>query len=138
MNEELEKLRKQFIIEEDIEHEDIKQLITRILKFCKIDRNGYVIIHNKNLRIIDRILLILSARYLGNKLQQKLGKEITIHKEVTNKEIANMLKEKETVITARLKDLKDDAKVIPVRRGVYKVAPYIIDTFLSQLEGNQK
>ena len=39
MTERLENLEKEFIIDEDIEQEDIQQLISRILKFCKIDKN---------------------------------------------------------------------------------------------------
>ena len=135
MTKDLEDLEKQFILNEDMEHEDIKTLISRILKFCKIDNNGFVIIHKKQSRIPDRILLVLSARYLANKLQAKLGKEVSIKETINTKELANMLKEKDAVITARLKDLKDEKKIIPQDRGVYKVAPYAINDFLSQLEG---
>ena len=113
-------------------------MISRILKFCKIDKNGYVVIYDKNLKLIDKILLILSARYLGNRLQQKLNRDISINDQVNNKEISNMLREKDLVVNARLKDLKDERKVIPVRRGVYKIAPYIIDQFLFALEGGIK
>jgi len=136
--ENLENLEKEFIIDGDMEQEDIQQLISRILKFCKIDKNGYVMIYDKNLKLIDRILLILSARYLGNRLQQKLNREITINDQVSNREISNMLREKDLVVNARLKDLKDERKVIPVKRGVYKIAPHIIDQFLSELEEGTK
>jgi len=140
MTEQLENLEKEFIIDEDMEQEDIQQLISRIIKFCKIDKNGYVVIHDKNLKLklIDKILLILSARYLGNRLQQKLNRDITINDQVNNKEISNMLREKNQVVNARLKDLKDERKVIPVRRGVYKIAPHVIDQVLSALEGAVK
>ncbi len=138
MAENFKELEKHFIVEDDIEHETIKQLISQILNFCKVDKNGYVIIFNKNFKKIDKILLILSARYLGNRLQQELGKEVTIQEEVTNIEIANILKEKQTIVSARLKDLKDDRKVFSVRRGVYKVAPYVIAKFLNKLEEETK
>jgi len=135
MTKELEDLEKQFILNEDMEHEDIKELISRILKFCKIDNNGFVMIHNARLTIPNKILLILSARYLANKLQQKLGKEIKISDYVSAKELSNMMKEKDTVIIARLKDLKDAKKIISQDRGVYKVASYAIKDFLTELEG---
>lgn len=137
MSKELEELETQFILEEDMEHEDIKSLITRMLKFCRIDKNGYVIIYDKKLKIADKILLILSARYLANKLQQKLGKEITIKEEVGNKELAKMLREKNEVIAARLKDLKEDRKIVPLRRGLHKIASYEINEFLRTLEGRK-
>jgi len=135
MTKDLEDLEKRFILNEDMEHEDIKTLITRILNFCKIDNKGFVIIHDKQLRILDRIFLVLSARYLANKLQTKLGKEVSIQETINAKELANMLKEKDAVIIARLKDLKDEKKIIPQDRGIYKVAPYAINDFLNQLEG---
>ncbi len=135
MTDKLEDLEKQFIMNEDMEHEDIAILISHILKFCKVDNKGFVLVNDKKLKIANRVLLILSARYLGNKLQQKRGKEVTITESMTAKELAGMLKEKDTVIIARLKDLKDDSKVIPQDRGVYKVAPYAIADFLTELEG---
>ena len=138
MTERLEDLEKEFIIDEDMEQEDIQQLISRILKFCKIDKNGYVVIYDKNLKLIDKILLILSARYLGNRLQQKLNRDITINDQVNNKEISNMLREKDIVVNARLKDLKDERKVILIRRGIYKIAPHVIDQVLSALEERVK
>ncbi|HUS49381.1 MAG TPA: hypothetical protein VMZ91_04410 [Candidatus Paceibacterota bacterium] len=135
MTKELEDLEKQFILNEDMELEDIKGFVARILKFCKIDSKVFVIIQRSKLRIVDKLLLILSARYLANKLQQKLGKEPGIAEIVNIKDLASMMKEKETVIIARLKDLKDGKKVISQERGVYKVAPYAIKDFLTELEG---
>jgi vancomycin resistance protein YoaR len=135
---ELEDLEKQFILNEDMEDEDIKDLISRILKFCKIDNKGFVVIQKSSLIMPQKIMLVLSARYLANKLQQKLGREnINIYEVVTAHELSSMLKEKDTVIIARLKDLKDAKKVISSERGVYKIAPYAIKDFLTDLEGGK-
>jgi hypothetical protein len=135
MIKELEDLEKQFILNEDMEHEDIKGYITRLIKFCKIDNKGFVIIQSSKLRTVDKLLIILSARYLANKLQQKLGKESTIAETVTIKDLANMIKEKDAVIIARLKELKDSKKIVPRGRGIYQIAPYAINDFLNELEG---
>ncbi len=135
MTKELEDLEKQFILNEDMEHEDIKGFITRLMKFCKIDSKGFVMIQSSKLRIVDKLLIILCARYLANKLQQKLGKESSIAETVTIKDLASMMKEKDAVIIARLKDLKDSKKVISKGRGIYKIAPYAINDFLNELEG---
>jgi len=135
MTKDLEDLEKQFILNEDMEHEDIKELITRITNFCKVDNKGFVLIHNKQLRIQDKIMLVLSARYLANKLQQKLGKEASILELVKAKEMSEMLKEKDTVVIARLKELKDDKKIISQGRGIYKIASYAIKDLLNDLEG---
>lgn len=135
MTKELEDLEKQFILNEDMEHEDIKDLVSRILRFCKIDSNGFVVIQKSGLIIPQKIMLILSARYLANKLQEKLGRENNISEKVSAKELSSMLKEKDPVIIARLKDLKDAKKVLSSERGVYKITPYAIKDFLKEVEG---
>jgi len=135
---ELEELEKQFILNEDLEYKDIKDLISRILKYCKIDKNGFVVIQKSGLIIKQKIMLVLSARYLANKLQQQLNrKEDNISEEVSTKEISSIIKEKNSVVVARLKDLKDDKKVISSVRGIYKIAPYSIKNFLKELEGGK-
>jgi hypothetical protein len=134
MTKDLEDLEKQFILNEDMEHEDIKDLVKQILKFCKIDNKGFVIIQKFPLIIPQKLMLVLSARYLANKLQYSIGKESTISETSNAKELASMLKEKEAVISARLKDLKDAKKIISTDRGVFKIAPYAIKDFLAELE----
>jgi len=141
MNEELENLEKSFILDEDMEHENIKDLVQRVQNFCKIDKNGFVLIDGKTLsklKIRDKVMLVLTTRHLANRLQQKLDRDITIKEEVTSQELAEMLKEKQLVINARLKELKDKKQVLPVVRGTYKVAPYRIPLFLKTLEAGDK
>lgn len=138
MDKSLEDLEKSFILDADMEHEDIKNLINRIQSFCQVDKNGFVKIDDKiakKLNILDRVLLVLTARHLANKLQLKLGKEATIKEEMISQEVAEILKEKQLVINARLKDLKDDKQIVSIERGTYKVAPYSILNFLNKLEG---
>ena len=117
-----------------MEHEDVGNLTNRILKFCKIDNKGFVIIEKMSLKVADKILLVLSAKYLANRLQQKLNRKITISEISSAGEIAKILKEKETVIAARLNDLKGAKKIISPERGSFKVAPYEIEKFIGELE----
>src|SRR3989344_4927993 len=91
MTEELEKLEKEFILSEDMEHEDIKGLIQKILVLCKIDNKGFVVINKSQLRVKDKIMLVLSARHLANKLQQKLGRGELISEEVPIKDVASTI-----------------------------------------------
>lgn len=135
MTQELENLEKQFILNEDMEHEDIKDLINRILTFCKIDNKGFVVIQISGLSIPQKIMLTLTARYLANKLQQKLNRDSSIAENSNAKELASMLREKEAVIAARLKELKDSKKIISPDRGIFKIAPYAIKEFLTTLDG---
>ncbi|MHA2135740.1 MAG: hypothetical protein ACW99J_17935 [Candidatus Thorarchaeota archaeon] len=137
MSKDFEELEKQFILTEDMEQEDLKNLIRRIQKLCKIDNNGYVIIRKTNLSNVQQILLVLSARYLGNRLQLKLNRDITIFEICKIKELSEMLKVKDAVITARLKELKDKKKVISPDRGEFKIPPYEIKDLLEELEGQR-
>lgn len=133
--EELEELEKQFIVKEDIEEKMIKYLVSRVSKMCRIDTQGFVMIFHENLKLKDKILLVLAARYLANRLQQKLNKETTINDEVGAGELSKILKEKNNIIRARITELKKEGKVTQVRRGVYKIMPHIIEDFLNELEG---
>jgi DNA-binding transcriptional ArsR family regulator len=137
LSKDFEELEKQFILTEDMEQEDLKNLIRRIQKLCKIDNNGYVIIRKTNLSNVQQILLVLSARYLGNRLQLKLNRDITIFEICKIKELSEMLKVKDAVITARLKELKDKKKVISPDRGEFKIPPYEIKDLLEELEGQR-
>src|SRR3989344_6375101 len=137
MTEELEKLEKEFILSEDMEHEDIKGLIQKILGLWKIDNKGFVVINKSQLRVKDKIMLVLSARHLANKLQQKLGRGELISEEVPIKDVASTIREKDNVVAARLSDLKDEGKVVASAKGVYKVAPYAIKQFLSEMESEK-
>lgn len=137
MTKELEDFEKQFILKEDMEYGDIKQLVSKVLQFCKIDDKGFVVIQKPNLIIPQKIMLVLTARYLANKLQQKLGRENIISEEVSARELSNILKEKDAVVIARLKDLKDAKKILSPKRGIYKITPYAVKDFLIELEGTK-
>ena len=135
MSETLENLKKQFILDEDMEHENLQSLVERALKFCKVDKSGHVVINKPDLTMMDKIMLVLVARHLGNRLQLKLGGESTIKEEVTSEELAKMMSADKAVISARLKDLKDKKMAAPVDLGSYKVTSYAVDGFIKKLEG---
>ncbi|RLG44252.1 MAG: hypothetical protein DRN81_04920 [Thermoproteota archaeon] len=137
MTKDLEELEKEFIMSEDMEHDEIRELIGLVLGICKIDKKGYVVIRRTGLTMQQRIMVVLTARYLANKLQQELERESPIDETCTTMEIANMLKEKDTVVRVRLKELKDDKKVLSPKRGVFRIAPYEIKEFLKELIGQE-
>jgi len=132
---EFKSLEKEFILDEDIEHKELDTLIRRMLKFCKVDKKGFVIIPNaKKLIVLDRILLVLGARNLANKLQIVIGQESTIKKEVTIDELENILKEKREVILARIKDLRDNGSIETPEKGVYTAAIHAVKSLLEKIE----
>ena len=130
----LEDLEKEFIHDEDAEPGDIRSLVTRIMMFCKIDKSGYVVVSDKKLSIQDKILLILSARYLAHKLQVKLGKEGKINSEVTTTELTDMIRANPKTISGRLSELTKGSKVKSPKIATYKIAPHAIEQILVILE----
>lgn len=134
----LEELRKNFIMDEDAEQLNVERLIERLSKFCKIDINGYLFVNDKSiiqkLTIKDKIMLALSARFLANKLQEKLGQTPTISAEVSSEELTKFFSDKKEVIQARAKELKDDGKILVKERGSYAIYPFQIDDFITLIE----
>lgn len=134
----LEDLRKKFIMDADAEQTNIEQLISRLSKFCKVDKNGYIFVDDKlllqKLTIRDKIMLALSARYLANRLQEKLGLAPTISAEVSSDELTRFFSDKKDVIQARAKELKDDGKILSKDRGIYSVYPFQIEDFVASIE----
>ena len=119
-------------MDEDFEKVNIEELTKRLLKFCKLDKNGRIFITDKELiqklTIKDKILITLSARYLANKLDSN------IQPAVSSEEIARFFSDKKEVIYARAKELKDDGKISIKERGTYLIYPFQIDDFITYLE----
>jgi hypothetical protein len=137
MSEELKNIEKDFILDEDMEHRNLKSLVTRTMKLCKTDKVGTVIIDANillDMIIPQRIMCVLTARRLANQLQGKVGSEVTIMEDVGYKELACMIHENPAVVAARLKELKDKKQVLQISRGIYRIAPYAIESFLKQME----
>ncbi len=133
----MEELEEGFIRDESLEKEEVKELIQRIRNFAEVDNDGYVRIKEKinHINLRKKAMLVLSSRYLANRLQTLLDREEKISGEVKSSEIADMLNKDNAVINARMKELKDDNKVENTSRGVYKVRPKAIDSFIEKLEG---
>ncbi len=136
--EDLEQIEKQFIIGSDAENEDFINLMRRVINYAKVDKNGYVIINeviNRKITLQDKILLILTVRYLASKLQEKLEKDITISAEVSAEELAKMAKSTKNVMFARVTELKTARKLISGNtKGSYVILDYHIKDFLNKLD----
>jgi hypothetical protein len=132
----LEELGDKFIVKESLEKKDVERHIERLLAFCQIDSQGHVRIKDhveKNLTIQQKILCILSARFLGNQLQSLLGKDVTIRPEANADELVKMTGEKKAVIQARAKELKDHGQ-IKADTGQYSIEPHAIGDLIQILE----
>ncbi|MEK6937181.1 MAG: phage head-tail connector protein [Nanoarchaeota archaeon] len=138
----LQNLKNKFLIDEDAELENIEHLIDRFSEFVKVDLGGHVVFKDKNLRsnltIPEKILVVIAARFLASKLQEKLKGEVTISPTVDAGEITKFINVQKTVVAARLKELKDERKILSPRTGVFSIAPYNIDSIIIRLEEKNK
>ncbi len=140
MDEELKNLEKEFILDQNAKEADVKALIRRILAFWKIDQNGHVVIDvskAKKLITLQKVMLILSARYLANRLQSQLGSDAPVPEQATIHDVADILREQQKIVGARISDLNKQKKILVVSRGIYKVAPYAVEPFLREIEDSK-
>jgi len=110
----LEELKKKFIVDEEEEKKRIEELLLRILPFARVTRDGYVHFERKNLSQIDRVALVLAARYLGGLLEDSISQEVNLG------EIAAMTGVNRRVASARVADLSKEGLVDSVSRGRYR------------------
>ncbi len=134
-NEKLESLEEKFIRKEDLEEEKIGELIEEIRNYATVDKNGFVKInHDLDLSQRKIVWLVLSVRYLANKLQSRLNREDPIRAEMKASDIAEILKKNKTTISARLKELYEDGRAEKPSRGVYRANPHKIKKLLEDLK----
>lgn len=121
----LEELKKSFIKEEDsFEEKELIELLSKINKICQLDKKGYVSFIKRDLTDKEKILFILIARFLANKLEN------TIPKEVTNEELLKMLKKSKSQIRARVSDLRKEDKIKDIGRNIHEIKPIQIHKIL--------
>lgn len=129
MSDPLDSLRHRFIVDEDsYEEERLKDDIEKLLKYCKISKNGHVLITAKNLLDKNKVGVIIFARYLGNKLEKIITETITAG------EIAKDARMEKASVNARGKELVDDGFASRPETGTYKANPGRIQEFLDSLE----
>lgn len=134
----LEDAEKQFIVKESIADEELKDLLVRLSNFCKIDVEGRPIMTANNFSLANKIMLMLSSRYLARLLHERLARELSFEATINLKDLTTFLHEAPDVVSARLKELKDKNKVAATEKGVYKVLPYAIKQLLDELEVAKK
>ncbi len=129
MSDPLDSLRRRFLVDEDsYETERLKDDVEKLLKYCKISKQGRVLITAKNLIDKKKVGLIIFARYVGNKLENSVSEMITAD------EIARDAVMEKASVNARGKELVDDGFVSRPEAATYKANPSRIQDFLDDLQ----
>ncbi len=133
---EFEEQRRLFIVDEETyDKERVKTAIDKLARFAKISNSGRVYIDRsleKGLTLKNKIVLVIVARYLGNKLNQDISSEITA------KDISTYISADLPTVHARGKELADDGYVSKPTDGTYVMNPGKIDEFLDSLKLPEK
>lgn len=128
----MEELRKKFIVEEKLDERRVTDYIERTLPFCKISKEGLVILEVKGITSLQQVKLALVARFLANYLDKNIPAEMSHH------ELSTSLNIPEDQIAARLRDLREEKFATSVRKGVSQVNPLQIERFIVELESIDK
>lgn len=125
MTKNLEELKKSFIMDEgSFEEQELENFIEKINKICKIDKTGHVSFIRQNMTGKDKVKFILTARFLANRLENKIPKE------VTKEEIEKMLKKPKEQIRARLSDLRRDGLIKDLEKNRHEIKPFYLHKIL--------
>jgi hypothetical protein len=128
----MEELKKKFIVEENLDEKRVTNYVERILPFCKMSKDGMIIIEAKDLTTPQKVKLALVARFLAN----YLDKSIPI--EISNEELSTSLSVPEDQIAARIAELREDKFAIPVKRGLHQANPLQIEKSIAELENTRQ
>ena len=115
MNKELEELKEKFIVTKESEERRLKDALENILPLAKVTESGVVLFERKDLAVIDRVALIIAARYLAGCLVDSIRQEVSIGEIY---EMAGLSSKK--VASARASDLVKEGLVNNVGRGLYR------------------
>jgi len=131
--EELEELKKRFIISEDEERAMLKDILTRIMSYAKVFKNGYVHIEKRNLSKRLKILLAVMARYVAGLLDESISKEISLD------EIVAITGASKKEASARLSEFIKEGLITRTEKGKYRATSlHAAEELLDILERKEK
>ena len=108
---------------------EVYALIERASTFVEVNEKGEVFIEFPKCTDLEKVKLVLSARFLGNKLCEEMSPI------VTSKEVARYTELEPKVARARLADTVESKFAERVDRGTYKVQSFAkIKSFIDELE----
>jgi hypothetical protein len=130
-------LEKKLVKSENLELQELDTLVTGVSRYCVLSGEGFARIQpieNLTFSDKDRIHLVLSARYLGSKVQELLSKDQSINAVVSNDELANYLRMKLKIVNARVSDLRKEGSVKDVGKARYVVMQHSIEPLVKKLD----
>ena len=128
----IEELKKQFILDEDVLKTRLEPLVTKALEHCRIDKSGQVLITSSKLSGRDQVKLVLAARAIAAQL------DVKIHAEVSVAEIEKYTGLPRNQVRARGKECIEEKFAASPEVGVYRAVAHKIEAFLEGLSKGAK
>lgn len=112
----------------DEEHE-FEKLVPQVKQIVKIKKDGtpVIVCDKRKLTQTELITCYLIGKFFAKKLK------LTEKDSATNREISNYLKISLSIVSARVKDLRDNEILEQVTRGEHKVSTIHLESFLNKL-----
>ncbi|HWZ55395.1 MAG TPA: hypothetical protein VNZ63_04945 [Verrucomicrobiae bacterium] len=128
----IEDLKKGFFVDEDALKARLEAIVVRAREYCKIGREGHVIITSPDLSTVGQIKLILAARAIASQLDSSIPAEVTVA------EIAAYTGLPANQIRARGMDAIKSRFAESTKRGVYRAYPHKVEAFFEELARSDK
>ena len=126
----MENLRKSFIVDEkQYERERIPSQVRRVLRYCKVSKEGKVLLEKNSFTHRDNLKLILVARFLASKLDPSIKEEVSI-----DELLSSMGKNNRDSLITRMKEIVDAGIAKRPSQGLYSIIPYYVDSILDKLD----
>ena len=125
-------VKKQFIVDEDAFKERLEQVVGKALKYCRIDKNGQVLIADSSLSGKDQVKLTLAARALAAQLDDQIAADVTVV------ELCKYTGLPANQVRARGNDAIRDKFAESPEAGVYRAIPRKIEAFLDTISAPEE
>jgi predicted HTH transcriptional regulator len=121
-----EDILKRLVYNEELEFE---RLVPKVEKVVKVKKNGspVIVCDERKLSQWEIIVLYLVGKFFAKQLK------FSETESATNKEIARAFRLKENVVSARMKELRDEKLVEQVSKGEHKISTVKLEEFLDEL-----
>lgn len=124
---ELDKLKEQFLVDDEVRVERLEQLVRKALPHCVVDKKGTVHLKRADRPGKELVKLVLAGRLVASKLDETQSGEVTVE------QLADYTGLPKNQAAARAKECLDEKFADRSARGSYKARVNKVEEFLNAL-----
>ena len=123
----LEKLKGQFLVEDDVKTERLGHLLEKLIPYCSVSKAGAVEIKISNLSSGQQVRMVLAARAVGSRLDKAIVAEVSI------KQLEDYTGLPAKQVAARVSECLREKFAERAARGTYRARLHKIEGFIAGL-----